>query len=86
MIKNITLVFISLLIISSCSSAKKAEKSIESGDYDKAFNIAVTKLSEDKHKKSHQKLIPSLQEAYKKANERDIHKINQYKKLKDLSY
>jgi len=86
MIKKITFVFISLLIISSCSSAKKAEKSIESGDYDKAFNIAISKLMEDKHKKSHQKLIPSLQEAYIKANERDNQKINQYKKLKDPSY
>lgn len=86
MIKTIATVFITLLILSSCSSAKKAEKSIESGDYDKAFNIAITKLSEDKHKKSNQKLIPSLQEAYNKANERDIHKINKYKKLNDPSY
>ena len=86
MIKKITFVFISLLIISSCSSAKKAKKSIETGDYDKAFNIAVSKLMEDKHKKSNQKLIPSLQEAYIKANDRDNQKINQYKKLKDPAY
>jgi hypothetical protein len=75
-----------LLVIASCSSAKKAEKSIESGDYDKAFNIAVTKLNEDKHKKSHQKLIPMLKEAYTKANERDQHKIDNYKRLNDPSF
>lgn len=86
MIRKITVVFITLLIISSCSSAKKAEKSIQSGDYDAAFNLAVEKLSEDKHKKSNQKLIPSLQEAYKKANERDLQNINRFKKLKDPAY
>lgn len=86
MIKKISVLFLTLAVLSSCSSAKKAEKSIESGDYDKAFDIAINKLSEDKHKKSHQKLIPSLQEAYNKANERDLHKIKQFKKLNDPSY
>ena len=86
MIQKITVAFITLLIISSCSSAKKAEKSIQAGDYDSAFNLAVEKLSKDKHKKSNQKLIPSLQEAYDKANTRDLQRINRFKKLKDPSY
>jgi len=77
--------FISLLILlSSCSSAKKAEKSNASGDYDTAFNIAITKLNKDKYKKSNQKVIPALKTAFTKANQRDQEKIKQLKKVEHL--
>jgi hypothetical protein len=84
--KKIVYIISLLLVISSCSSAKKAEKSIETGDYDKAFNIAITKLNEDKYKKSNQKLIPMLKEAYTKANKRDQQKIENFKKLNNPVY
>ncbi len=84
--RNYILAFGLLLFVGACSSIKKAEKSIESGNYDKAFNIAVTELSKDKHKKSNQKLIPTLKEAFDKANERDILKIKTFKKLNDPTY
>ena len=84
--KRISIAITLLVLLSSCSSAKKAEKSIEKGDYDKAFNIAITKLTKDKHKKSNQKLIPTLKEAYDKANTRDVKKIRNFKKLNDPTY
>lgn len=86
MIKKITVLFSLLLILAACSSVKKAEKSIDSGDYDSAFNIAKEELYKDKHKKSNQKLIPTLVEAYNKANERDLDKIKTFKKLNDQTY
>ncbi len=82
-----TLYFVSLLfVISSCSSSKKAQKSLASGDYDKAINIAVEKLSENKTKRANQKLIPTLKEAYDKANQRDLRQIEKFKKLNSPLY
>lgn len=86
MIKKYAIIFSLLLISLSCGSAKKAEKSIESGDYDTAFAIAKDALYKDKHKKANQKLIPMLKEAYDKANERDLDKIKVLKKLNDPTY
>ncbi len=77
-------IFISILIVlSSCGSAKKAEKNISEGKYDQAFDIAYSALSQDKNKKSNQKLIPSLKEAYDKAYDRDIQNIKRLKKEKN---
>jgi len=87
MTKHIIFFFSTLLILGSCSSSKKAQKSIESGDFDNAFNIAIEKLNEDKFKKSNQKLIPSLKTSFDKSNERDIQKIKILKnstRLEDL--
>ncbi len=86
MFKNFIVALNLLIILAACSSVKKAEKSIISGDYDTAFDIAVLELTKDKQKKSNQKLIPTLQEAYEKANERDKHKIKEFERLDDPSY
>ncbi len=80
MLKNYAITISLLLLFSSCGSAKKAEKSVESGDYDNAFNIAITELTKDKTKKSNQKLIPTLKNAFNKAADRDLHKIKLLKK------
>ena len=85
MLKKITFILSIVLVLSSCSATKKAEKSIASGDYDKAFNLAITKLNKDKYKKSNQKLIPSLKIAFDKSNERDTKKIQILKKTSSLS-
>ena len=86
MIKKYAVILSLLLVSAACGSAKKAEKSIDSGDYDTAFNIARDELYKDKHKKANQKLIPMLKEAYDKANQRDVNKIKTYKKLNDPTY
>jgi len=86
MVKKYAVIISLLLISAACGSAKKAEKSIDSGDFDTAFNIARDELYKDKHKKANQKLIPTLKEAYDKANQRDIEKIKTLKKLNDPTY
>jgi len=86
MIKKYAIILSLLLVSAACGSAKKAEKSIDSGDYDTAFDIARDELYKDKHKKANQKLIPTLKEAYDKANQRDIEKIKALKKLSDPTY
>ncbi len=86
MIKNYVVAVTLLIIVGACSSVKKAEKSIESGDYDNAFDIAFSELTEDKYKKSNQKLIPTLKEAYEKANKRDAQKIKEFEKLNNPTY
>jgi len=80
MLRKITLLVSFLLILGACGSANKAKKSVSEGNYNKAFDIAYTELSKDKNKKSNQKLIPTLKEAYNKAYDRDVIKIKQLKK------
>lgn len=73
--KKITFILSLIVLLNACGSAKKAEKSVEEGKFNKAFDIAFTELSKDKNKSSNQKLIPTLEEAYTKANDRDNHTI-----------
>jgi hypothetical protein len=63
-----------LFVIGACSASKKAEKSLESGNYDQAFDIGFTELSKDK---SDEKLIRAFKQAYDKANERDLRQIEE---------
>lgn len=87
MLRKTVFFVIILLIVNACGAGKKAKDNIERGHYSKAFNIAYTELAKDKNKKSNQKLIPSLKEAYTKAYDRDIHKIKLLKKENDpLNY
>lgn len=85
MIRNYTFMLGILLILSSCGSAKKAEGHVQKGNYDDAFELAYTELAKDKHKKSNQKLIPTLKEAYDKANDRDRNEIKVLKRDNDSS-
>jgi len=85
MLKKTTFIISLLFLLSACSASKKAAKSIASGDYDKAFDIAILKLNKDKYKKSNQKLIPSLKIAFEKANERDLKQIGILRKVHNLS-
>lgn len=64
------------LVISSCSASKKAEKNIESGNYDQAFEIGYRELSKDKNDND---LVKAFKNAYDKANERDLKQIELYR-------
>lgn len=59
----------------SCSSVKKTQEAINYGDYNNAIAIALNNLRDNKFKKSNQPYILLLEEAYAKANERDLSKI-----------
>ncbi|TPN82148.1 hypothetical protein [Aquimarina algicola] len=68
--KQLLFVFI-LAICYSCSSVKKTEKALNTGNYDQAINIALNKLKTNKNKKGKQPYILMLEEAFVKVVERD---------------
>ena len=78
--KKITYLIFTLLIITSCSSVKTTQEAINSGDYDKAISLAIKNLRSNKAKKGNQPYIPMLEDAFKKATEKDLSRIKFLKK------
>ncbi len=76
--KNLIYLLLISFILSSCSGTQKTKSAISSGNYDMAFDNAITKLNKDK--KKYAKQIPLLKEAYEKANAKDLATINKLKK------
>jgi len=72
--KNLLL---SILVITllSCGSTQKATSHLQTGNYIEAFNASIAKLNKDKTKKSSQKHIPLLKEAYTKAVDDELKQI-----------
>ena len=79
--KYFLLLLISLTIL-SCGSTQTATNQIQSGNYADAFNTSVAQLNKDKSKKSNQKLIPLLKEAYTKGAKADLDEIKLLEKKK----
>ena len=79
--KHFYLLLISLTIL-SCGSTQTATNQIQSGNYADAFNTSVAQLNKDKSKKSNQKLIPLLKEAYTKGAKADLDEIKLLEKKK----
>jgi len=77
--KNFLLILLSLIIL-SCGSTQTATNQIQSGNFVDAFNTSVAELNKDKTKKSNQKLIPLLKEAYTKAAQTDLEEIKTLQK------
>jgi hypothetical protein len=77
-------------MILSCSSVKKTEKAVASGNYDQAIETALQNLRTNRDKQRKQPYILLLEDAYKKAVSRDITTVNFLKnennpaKLEDL--
>ncbi|MDT0552201.1 hypothetical protein [Urechidicola vernalis] len=65
-----------LLLIVACSSAKSTQKAINTGNYDKAINLALQKLRNNKTKKGNQQYVYMLEEAFAKVTERDLGQIS----------
>ena len=74
--KRLLLFTLSLLFVLSCSTSKQIEKAVSVGNYDKAINDAIGKLRTNKNKKRKAEYIVMLQDAYKKANQRDLENIS----------
>jgi len=70
------------IILISCGGVQKTTDHLQSGNYTGAFNTAVAQLSKDKTKKSNQKQIPLLKEAYIKAAASDLAEIKSLQKNK----
>lgn len=68
-----------LVIISGCA-ARKTKRSLLSGDYDHAIDIAVRNLRRDRDSKGKQEFVYMLEEAFAKAKERDERNISIWEK------
>jgi len=73
--KKLILLIFSFFLIISCSSVKKTEEALNSGNYDKAINIALQNLRTNKDKKGKQSYVLMLENAFVKATDRDIDQI-----------
>ncbi|RYZ83084.1 MAG: hypothetical protein EOP06_20570, partial [Proteobacteria bacterium] len=70
-----------LLVITSCAM-RQTQEMLNSGDYDSAIDNAVYGLRNNKEKKGKQDYVYILEQAYAKANERDLRDIDQLMKDK----
>ncbi|WP_338410040.1 hypothetical protein [uncultured Flavobacterium sp.] len=68
--KNITLLILSFLTV-ACGTGS-IEKNISNGNFDSAISKSISKLSTNKDAKSKQEYVYLLQDAYAKANKRDL--------------
>ena len=71
-----------MLLLLSCGSTQKATNHLQTGNYIEAFNTSIEQLNKDKTKKSNQKHIPLLKEAYTKAAKAGLDKIKNLKQNK----
>ncbi|MCL7762722.1 hypothetical protein MPF19_04785 [Polaribacter sp. Z014] len=74
------LFILSFLIFISCGSVKSTQEAINNGNYDGAINIALENLKKNKTKKGNQPYVIMLEQAFVKANSKDLAKINFLKK------
>ena len=77
--KFITLILLGLIIV-SCNSVKRNQKFIARGEYDRAIEFAIKKLEKDKTSSKSDAHIILLEDAFKKAVQEDIRRINFFKK------
>lgn len=77
--KNLILICFTALIV-SCSTAKRTQEALNTGNYTNAINLSITKLSDNKTKKGNQKYIATLEEAFKKNTKRELKEIDFLKK------
>ncbi|WP_299551434.1 hypothetical protein [Seonamhaeicola sp.] len=78
--KKILLTSLLFVFLLSCSTRRQMEKTISYGNYDRAINDAIGKLSINKDRKGKADIIMLLEEAYYKAVDRDLNDINLLKK------
>ena len=77
--KNLILICIAVFLV-SCSTAKRTQEAINTGNYTNAINLSLAKLSDNKTKKGNQKYITSLEDAFKKNTKRELKEIDFLKK------
>jgi len=70
--KKILLSLATVVLLVSCSSVKKTQEALNSGDYDTAINRAIDKLQDNKTKKGNQPFVMMLEEAFAKVTSRDL--------------
>lgn len=77
--KKITLL-LSFFIIASGCGVKQTQNLLSSGNYDQAIDNAISNLRTNKDKKGKQDYVYLLEEAFAKAQERDLNSVNLFAK------
>lgn len=83
--KKITLL-VSLILITACSGVKQTEQALYSGSYDSAIEKAVSKLQNNINRKNSDEYVVLLEEAYAKANRKDMNRIALLEKDGNAAY
>jgi len=73
--KNHFLFILTTILFIGCGGVKKTQEAINYGNYDEAINSALKNLRSDKFKKNNEPYVLMLEEAYAKANERDLEQV-----------
>ncbi len=79
-IKFSSYILLIIVLLASLSSCKNNEKALRKGNYNDVISKSVSKLQKNKKK---DKYILLLEEAYAKANERDLNRIDYLKRTGD---
>ncbi|MEZ4985791.1 MAG: hypothetical protein R2795_12285 [Saprospiraceae bacterium] len=80
--RRITAAFLYLILIAfAISGCASAEKMVDQGEYDRAINLAVKKLSGKDRKNP--KLVQAAEEAYAKVTARELREIDRLKDSRD---
>ncbi len=74
-LKGLLILLIATLIV-SCSTSKRTQEALNSGNYYSAINTSISKLSSNKTKKGNQKYVYMLEEAFTKNSDRELKEID----------
>lgn len=74
--RTTTFLLFAVLLVAGCSSVKRNQKFLATGNYDQAIRLAAKKLAKDKDSRKSAEHIAILEDAYKKAVDRDTRRIN----------
>jgi len=73
---NKLFILLIVVILFSCSSVKKTQEDLNSGNYVAAINKSLVKLAENKSKKGNQDYVYMLEDAFEKNADRELKRIN----------
>ncbi|MDO5511017.1 MAG: hypothetical protein Q4F57_10000 [Weeksellaceae bacterium] len=74
------------LIISSCNVGKRAEKSLNSGNYTEAFDVLIKQYQKGVSEKKYAAYLPMLQQAYMRMVETEEQKVERWKMENNSAY
>ena len=73
--KKALLICTVLVFLISCGGVKRTQEAVNTGNYSHAINKAISNLAANKTKKSHQRYILLLEEAFEKNSQRELEHI-----------
>ncbi len=74
--KKTLLILTMTVFLASCGGVKKTQEAINTGNYSRAIDRAISNLADNKTKKSHQPYVYMLEEAFEKNTQRELEQIN----------